>query len=217
MKIEIWSFNFLGKPFQVPVHFHPTKGEFVATIPDDIAHQLTGQGYESRQTGYSFNELKKAIQQMIDKRETELTEKEVTTKVIIYEVELSGCFEYRMNGRKRMFEPGTARNLGVNVGWRISYRSQIGKKEPEYRDERGNKEWVSDRREHPERVMEWTEQREAFFRNIDTRLQAMVLQLDRFFNKQSQKKVIAAIDVGGMLALPDKSPENKKGDSPSVG
>lgn len=201
MKIDNWTFHFMGKPFQVPVHFLPSKGHFQATLPEEIALQITGQSYGEHQTDESYPALRRSIKEMLDKREVELTEKEVTTKVIVYSVKLTGSFDYQVGGRKRTFEGPGCRDLGVEIGWRIRLRSKLGDKEPEYRDERGNKDFLSTR-DGEEKVMEWSEQRESFFHSMDARLQSIVLQLNQFFNKQSQKKFLAAIDTGGQTALP---------------
>jgi hypothetical protein len=206
MKIETWRFLFLGKPFEVPVHFHPSKGEFVATIPEETAAELTGQSYESEQKNPVYGALYKRIKEMIETRELELLEKEVVTKMIAYAVELGGGFEYRVNGRKRSFE-GERSQLGISIGWRIVYFSKLGPRE-QYRDEHGQVTYLEDRRGQ-EKTMEWTEQRQAFFEGMDARLQGMVLQFDRFFNKASRKNLLSAIDNGGLPALPEPKEKNE--------
>jgi hypothetical protein len=206
MKIETWMFKFLGKPFEVPVHFHPVKGEFVATMADEIAEQLTGRSYEAKQTGHDFKEVKKRILEMIDTRERELLEKEIVTKVIGYTVALSGSFEYRVKGRKRWFsgEHRRASELGIAFSWRLLAHSKIGTRE-QYRDENGRETWVEDR--NGEKTMAWTQEREHFFRAMEAQLQAMVLKLDRFFHKSSRKMLLEAIDLGTRPALPAPTPE----------
>jgi hypothetical protein len=204
MKIETWSFRFLGKPFEVPVHFPPRKGEFVATMSDEIAEQLTGQVYEGKQISHDFKELHKRIAGMIDDRERQLLEKEVTKKLIGYRVELSGCFDYQVNGRKRTFSGEGGSCPGVMITWRILMHSKIGDRE-QYRDEDGRETYLETRngynRKQGERTMEWTPEREEFFRAMESQLQAMILKLDQFFYKASHKKLLAAID-GRQVALP---------------
>lgn len=205
MKIEVWQFKFLGKPFDVPVHFHPVKGEFVATLPSEIAHQLTGQSYDEKQTGADFNEIRKRIRELINTREIELMQKEVTTKMILYRVDLGGCFDYRVKGRKRTFE-GKGWQLGISVSWSVLIRSKLGERE-EYRDEGGSRAYPDHR---DGKLMEWTEQRQAFFESMDARIQGLVLQFDQFFNKAGRKKLLAAIDHGGIPALPEPSPPSEE-------
>lgn len=197
MKIEVWTFRFLGNEFDVPVHFHPSDGLFVATLPEDIAFKLTGQYYESKQTADGFKPLKARIKEMIEERERALLDKEISKKVIGYQVNLYGYFEYRVNGRKREFKGTGNRDLGVTLTYRVMNHIKIADRE-EFRDERGERIWI----DNDEKVLDWTADREQFFANMVARLEAMILQLDRFFNKASKKKLLEAIDRGLPTALP---------------
>jgi len=130
-------------------------------------------------------------------------------KVILYRVGLDCRFDYQdtKTGRKKsLYLGGTGRDgTGIALWYQILIK-HFHRGETIWRTLEGEDTYVSDRDGNAE--MPWTPEREAFFENMDSNLNAMILKLHLFFGKQKKKDLLASID--GKNALPDlRTPEEK--------
>lgn len=198
MKVDTWQFRFLDETFDVQVHFHPSTGDFVATLPEGMSKALSGDAYDRKVTGWAFKEVRKEIDEMIEKRTRELLDEQIATKVIAYSLTTCGNFEYRVKGRKRDFQGTRVHDgVGLQLEHRVLMKYEL-RGEVEYKSEDGRKCWL----ERGEKEVPWTAERESFFNGIEAGLKALVLQVHRFFNQRGEKRMAEMIDRFGQNLLP---------------
>jgi hypothetical protein len=149
----------------------------------------------------SFDSLNNQIKNLISRYE-EIIQTETSTKVIVYDILIQGN-----TGRKQHHDLAThdGVDIGFGIKWFVGYRFKRAGK-VRYTYENGTETRVYDMK-----VIDYSEQREAWFKNLDASLTELIIKVHKFLNVPSAKKFAEYIDSGvPMLAAPINNNELAK-------
>jgi hypothetical protein len=206
MKIENFTFRVFDKPVTVPIFFHPSSNQFTLTLPEDVCKEILGDETTHCYSDSNFEKLKDYVREKVQTYQ-KLVLDDKKEKVILYKVTLDCGFEYKdtKTGRKKSLYLGKTSRDGTGIS--LKYEVMIKhshRGETIWRTEKGQDQYV----DNDYQEMPWTPEREAFFATMEASLNAMIMKLHLFFDKQKKTALLAAID--GKHALPDlRTPEEK--------
>jgi hypothetical protein len=181
------------------VVFHPASGLFEVKIPEEFGHLTDDTSVIKPALHEVINALKELSKKNLDAKTT-------SKKVIFYRF-LSNANIIR-NGESVFCsnDISFAENTTLGLFWIVCREIRCDDRviwvHVHSDDTDGNRWHHGDSEDYTE--IDWTPQREAFFRFFETKLEDLILNIDKFLN---DKKLIEKIDSGMLLLEEEKKKE----------
>lgn len=212
-----WEFREGDHKHAFALYFSDSEQFYIKDFPREILDVVNSK----RDAGQNFfprnHETKQSLYDAVKRCLKEYYEIIATTKKVIV---ITAVFSKKYAGRNDSFGSWSSGNpnfklpkkhgiagegYGFSFEWHVA--TEFSGAEKKYRKEFVNengkvcKEAYPDKLGHDEIVMDYTPEREAFFRNMQAGMDKMVLAVCAFF-RQDEQNLLAAID-SGMLLLPE--------------
>jgi len=183
------------------IFYTSKRNKFYALLPDLVAKFLDKKEVQGNTLEEAKNTWNAALQEYIDRN----TKKK---KVIAYKIEVNAVIYTYKDGeikkclfkRKDIEEWGEGDLTGLTLSYKVCYET-IYNKGKEYVDDEG--ENVRVHKEHI--IIDWTEVREEFFKEMKLRLALMAKKMVEFLEQKELSKIIDT----GMKMIPELKEEPK--------
>ena len=172
--IKTEPFEVCGKTYEKRMTYRAGSGKFEIKVPAEIGealHSMLASGATEKECDQNFTEIMLQFASLKQKKD----------KVILYRIDLEGKIT---RGGEVVYERGhftDDRGVKISFDYAVANRFRCGER-TSYCDETGRKIWMAG-----ESVMDWTEEREAFFAGFQGALETAILRSNEFFKKNSKQ------------------------------
>lgn len=173
--IKTEQFEVAGKVFEKKMTYRSGSARFEIKVPDEIAdavHTKLVHGSTEKECDESFTGVVLQFAGLKQKKD----------RVILYRIDLEGKIKDEKG--KVIYNCGhftDDRGVKIQFDYMVANRLRYGGT-VSYFDDQGKKVWIGG-----ESVMEWSEEREAFFASFQQAMEQAILKANVFFGKNSQK------------------------------